>query len=557
MAGDPFPAASPPGQKDAEREAFQIRIAVPVALAAAFLLIDMLLHEVLGTAWRSITHYLMALLLLCSSFLVISFHQRTLSQRRAAREQLALREESYRGLFDEFPEPTTVWSGDGVLLLQNLVSARNLGGSRSTYLGKTIVEIFGPEAGRSYLERIQRVYRTGLSEQQEDAVDLATMGHRYFSTSIQRVRQPDGAPAVRVISYDITERVKAEHAWRAEHKRASMYLNIAAVMIVALDTDYRVTMINERGCEILGCGESQIVGRDWFAEFLPERVRDQVRRDYERLVSDQLQIVDAYHNPVLTLSGEERLIAWQTVVVRDETGRPLGTLSSGEDVTDRHRAEEALRASELMRAQERSALEERQRLARELHDSVSQALYGIALGVNTALATLDRDTNATRAALEYAIGLTRAGLSEMRALIFELRPESLVTEGLVAALTKQAEAIKARFEIPVDVDLCCEPDLTLPAKEALYRVSQEALNNTAKHAHARRVTVKLECDNRFVTLIVNDDGCGFDSAADYPGHLGLKSMRERVDSIGGTLRIRSGIGAGLGTTIEARVPKES
>jgi PAS domain S-box-containing protein len=209
-------------------------------------------------------------------------------------------------------------------------------------------------------------------------------------------------------------------------------------------------------------------------------------------------------------------------------------------------------------AQGKAALEERQRLARELHDSVSQALYGIALGSRTARTLLDREAHPDRVAewLEYVLSLAEAGLTEMRALIFELRPESLETEGLVAALNQQAAALEARHEIPIRATILCEePDLPLETKEALYRIAQEALHNTVKHAHASRADLKLRCDSRGIALEVSDDGVGFDPEGTFSGHLGLKSMRERAGHLGGTLRVESA--PGEGTTIRVKVPPEA
>ena len=204
-------------------------------------------------------------------------------------------------------------------------------------------------------------------------------------------------------------------------------------------------------------------------------------------------------------------------------------------------------------AQGKAALEERQRLARELHDSVSQALYGITLGSRTASTLLDREAPPERVAewLEYVLSLAEAGMTEMRALIFELRPESLQSEGLIAALEQQAAALRARHEIPVHTTLGEEPDLPLETKEALYRIAQEALHNTVKHARASRADLKLECDARGITLQVSDDGAGFDPEESFSGHLGLKSMRERVARLGGTLRVEST--PGEGTTIYVRI----
>jgi signal transduction histidine kinase len=197
------------------------------------------------------------------------------------------------------------------------------------------------------------------------------------------------------------------------------------------------------------------------------------------------------------------------------------------------------------RAEQAAVLEERQRLARELHDSVSQALYGIALGARTARTLLDRDPARAAEPLDYVLSLAEAGLAEMRALIFELRPESLEKEGLVAAISKAAASLRARHGLVVEMDFCCdEPTLPIDQKEALYRVAQEAMNNIIKHAGASRVDLSLACNDNSLHLEIRDNGIGFDANADYPGHLGLHSMRERMAKLGGSLIIDSQPGAG-------------
>jgi signal transduction histidine kinase len=203
-------------------------------------------------------------------------------------------------------------------------------------------------------------------------------------------------------------------------------------------------------------------------------------------------------------------------------------------------------------ARGKAALEERQRLARELHDSVSQALYGIALGAKTARTLVKRNPDQAADPLDYVLSLAEAGLAEMRALIFELRPESLETEGLVAALEKQAAALRARHEIAVETSLCDEPEASLEVKEAVYRIAQEALHNTVKHARAGHVQVRMTCASELITLEVSDDGVGFDPEEDFPGHLGLRSMRERAQRLGGKIELESS--PGKGTRIRVRIP---
>ncbi|MFN8445445.1 MAG: histidine kinase [Caldilineaceae bacterium] len=197
-----------------------------------------------------------------------------------------------------------------------------------------------------------------------------------------------------------------------------------------------------------------------------------------------------------------------------------------------------------------AALEERQRLARDLHDSVSQALYGIALGARTALTQLQRDPTKVAEPLDYVLSLAEAGLSEMRALIFELRPESLQSEGLVAALKKQSDALQARHKLKLVTSFCTEPDVPLASKEMLYRVAQEAMHNVAKHANATQVNLSLRCDEQQLTLEIADNGKGFDPNGQFPGHLGLQSMRERVANLGGTLQIASQLGQGTTVTVD-------
>ena len=199
-----------------------------------------------------------------------------------------------------------------------------------------------------------------------------------------------------------------------------------------------------------------------------------------------------------------------------------------------------------------AALEERQRLARELHDSVSQALYGIALGARTARTQLDRDPAQAAAPLDYVLQLAEAGMAEMRALIFELRPESLEHEGLVTALEKQAAATRARHMIEVKLSVSDEPDCPLEIKEMLYRIAQEAMHNTVKHARATAIELSFTTDDGRLLLDVTDNGRGFDSGGSFPGHLGLVSMRERAERVGGVVSISST--PGQGTRVHVAVP---
>src|SRR5581483_2704720 len=196
-------------------------------------------------------------------------------------------------------------------------------------------------------------------------------------------------------------------------------------------------------------------------------------------------------------------------------------------------------AREFAAARERAALEERRRLARELHDSVSQQLYGVALGVQSARHFIETDPPYATEALDYALSLARACQADMRALLFVLHPEGLESAGLVEALTHHTMAVSSRYKLAVELNLCSEPALPLDAKEALYRIAQEALYNIVKHAQAQRVMLRLYQVGVNVVLEIEDDGVGFNPTDAFPGHLGLHSMRERSQRLGGTMEIKS------------------
>jgi signal transduction histidine kinase len=203
-------------------------------------------------------------------------------------------------------------------------------------------------------------------------------------------------------------------------------------------------------------------------------------------------------------------------------------------------------------AAQAAALAERNRIARDLHDSVTQSLFGISLGVRTAQEEADKSPERTRRALDYTLELVTSALTEMRALIFTLRPETLQRDGLFVALQRHIDSLTPRTSIPIDLKVCAaEPDIGLDQKEALFRIGVEATQNALKHAQPKRVSLQFICDAETICLSIFDDGIGFDSAQTRTG-LGLTTMRERANELGGTLNIDSIPGAG--TTVHVILP---
>ncbi len=200
-------------------------------------------------------------------------------------------------------------------------------------------------------------------------------------------------------------------------------------------------------------------------------------------------------------------------------------------------------------AHELAASRERQRLARDLHDAVSQTLFSVSLIAEVLPRIYERDREQGGARLEELRQLTRGALAEMRTLLLELRPASLAEASLPDLLKQLGEAVVGRARIPVDVELeeDCRP-LPSDVLVALYRIAQEALNNVAKHSGAGRAQVRMRCDDGVVYLTIVDDGIGFDTRAPS-GQLGLGIMRERADAVGATLDLRSAPGQGTSVTV--------
>ncbi|MDQ3929221.1 MAG: GAF domain-containing sensor histidine kinase, partial [Chloroflexota bacterium] len=208
-------------------------------------------------------------------------------------------------------------------------------------------------------------------------------------------------------------------------------------------------------------------------------------------------------------------------------------------------------------AQGKAALEERQRLARELHDSVTQELFSISLTSRSIQLLLEREGVRSPSITEKMVDLrqlTQGALAEMRALIFELRPGALEEEGLLQALRKHAAAVQGRelLQVKVTAVEASIPRLKPNAEESLYRIAQEALHNVVKHAHARQVEIKLAVEEGDLVLQVCDDGRGFEVSQVPAGHMGLNTMGQRASALGGEYRVRSK--PGEGTVVSVRLP---
>lgn len=203
-------------------------------------------------------------------------------------------------------------------------------------------------------------------------------------------------------------------------------------------------------------------------------------------------------------------------------------------------------------------VEERNRLAREIHDTVAQGLAAISLRLETAEALLETDNELEKIqrTIHQALELTRANLDEVRRSVLDLRAAPLEGRTLVEALQVLAETHQQQWGLDIEFEATGNHPLSVRLEIGLYRVAQEALNNVGRHAKATKVRFKLVTTPQKVQLIVEDDGCGFDSTAtSTEGHYGLVGISERVKLMGGKFQINSSLGDG--TRLEVIIPMEA
>jgi NarL family two-component system sensor histidine kinase LiaS len=225
-------------------------------------------------------------------------------------------------------------------------------------------------------------------------------------------------------------------------------------------------------------------------------------------------------------------------VIRDKSGDEIGQLSRRLD-----QMAEQLQGLFQTRAA-LAATDERNRLARELHDNVKQNVFAAAMQIGAAKALLDQGAVAARPPLLEAEKLAQQARDELTGLIRQLRPAALEDRGLAEALRAYVAEWSQRFQIKADVRVQGERALPLEIEQALFRVAQEALANVSRHSAASKVAVELIYNNEGVALGIGDNGKGFALEAAQRKGIGLESMRERMEALGGYLQVVSQAGAG-------------
>ena len=481
---------------------------------------------------------------------------------------------------------------DGVITSWNRAAETLYGYSANEAIGKPLTQLALPENVKALLANIE-IIKHNQAVETFDTVRIHKDG-RYLNLEIVLSPVKDAAGrviGVSTVARDITARKLVEEALRESETRFRAMFEQANVGIVQASSQGRLLVVNPGFCKIVGYPEAEARGM---------MIRDLTHRDdyeEEEELTRQLMAgeISGYTLEKRYLHKDGRLVWGQmtATLVRRASGEPYYMLAIVEDISERKRAEEALvrlneqleqrvaeRTVELMgmnaslqaeiaerrRAErERASIlrrlvmaqeEERRRIARDLHDQFGQQLTVLMLK----LGMLKEDCGEQKGLCEQVENLEEVASrldADVDFLVWELRPTVLDDLGLQDALTNFAQNWSKHFGIPVEVLThgLGKQASTSEIDTVLYRIAQEALNNVAKHARAASVTVLLEGRAGAVSLIIEDDGVGFDaentSGANAKG-LGLVGMRERAALVGGTTEIESHPRGG--TRVIVRIP---
>ena len=352
--------------------------------------------------------------------------------------------------------------------------------------------------------------------------------------------------AIHGVARDISDRERLERELRESEGRYRFLVENSPDVVFATDADGRFTFMSDAIERMAGWRPQEMIG-EHFSKIV-ESQSDESASRWEALVREPSVEQIATQN-LRRPDGGTVPVEVSAIGMVDANGAFAGIHGSTRDISERARLERELRRQ----AGELAAGEERAHLARELHDSVTQALFSMTLVSRSVEMLLDRDVDAAKAQLVQLRELQREALAEMRALIFELRPGNLEQDGLTRALRTHTQALQGRIGLPVVVESTLVDRLPLAIEEVLYRVAQEALHNVVKHAGARQVRVEVGPTSQGIRLRVEDDGKGFDPDVVPDGHLGLAGMRARAEKIGAQFGCRTN--PGKGTTIEVVVPE--
>ena len=335
------------------------------------------------------------------------------------------------------------------------------------------------------------------------------------------------------LNQEINRRQLLEADLRQSERQARALLNAPPDTAMLLEPDGTILEINEIGTQRLGVSMLEAIGINVFDLLEPEG------GEYRRKKFEEVKITKQPMRWEDTRGG--RYFDNQLFPILNDEGNVANVAVFASDITERERLKE--------KEMEAATAEERNRLARDLHDAVTQTIYSATLIAEVLPVVWERNPEEGQRNLVKLRQLVRGALAEMRTLLFELRPSALEAASLSTLLRHQGDALTGRTRIPVEMNVEGEETLSADVKINLYRIAQEAFNNIAKHSEATEVNVELSSKLGQVKLTIRDNGRGFDQHKVSEDKLGMYIMAERAEDVKAKLEIDSSPGKGTRVSI--------
>lgn len=272
---------------------------------------------------------------------------RDITEQKQVEEELAQEKRFSDTIIDTLPGSFFLLSKKGQIIRWNKRFEKNTRLSRHQIYGQQGLFFIHKDDRAKVIEKLKEVYEKGHAE--TDARTLIQGSHKWRDEILMGRKMKIGNEELIVgTSVDITERKKSESELFYEKEKAQRYLDIAGVILVALDSEGQITLINKKGCEILEYRERELVGKNWVDTCVPKKERKAVKKTFSKIISGEIDTLENYENCILTKSGKTPMIDWNNTILKDQNGKIIGTLSSGEDVTERKKTEETLKAKETL-----------------------------------------------------------------------------------------------------------------------------------------------------------------------------------------------------------------
>ncbi len=461
-----------------------------------------------------------------------------LSRFQRARDELSRSENRFRLFFECMPLPIFVFEIETTAILDaNKRAADHYGYSREELLSMNMLDIRPPEEHAGFIDIINKL----PDETEHVGVRLHQKrdGTKIYVDVTSYTLILDGVRARLGVMQDVTEKLALLDSLRAGEEHLRVIADLTSDVIWDLDVATGDLSFTSGLRKMYGYEDCDVVALDWWIDHIHPDDRDAIHVSFDGALGGDASDWETQYR-FRRYDGSYAYVLDRGYILRDEDGRAIRSIGAMVDIT---------RQVELRDAAAEAAMRERLRLARDLHDAVTQSLYSLSLMAEAARRwAIVGDRQATADYIVRLGELAQQSLKEMRLLVYESTPAALEKDGLAGAIEARLDAVERRSGIQARLRVAMEDELPSGIQTQLFRVAEEALNNALKHASATEMQVSIRSAEGSVRLEVRDNGKGFDPAgAATTAGLGLISMKERMEKLGGRFEMISE--PGEGTTV--------